>query len=195
METVLALMMGVGLSAACGFRVFVPLLGMSIAALAGHLELAPSFVWIGSWPALLVLATATILEIGAYYVPWLDNLLDSLATPAAIIAGTMVTAAMVVDLSPLLKWTLAVIAGGGAAGLIQAGTVVLRSGSSAASGGFTNFLVASGELLGSAVTTLLAMLVTPLAFVLVLLLCLWLAGRMLGLLRPSPPAAPAAGHE
>ena len=79
----MALLLGIGLSATCGFRVFVPLLGMSIAAMAGHLELASGFEWIGSWPALICLAVATVLEIAGYYIPWLDNLLDTIATPAA----------------------------------------------------------------------------------------------------------------
>src|SRR5262245_17449136 len=123
MELALSICLGIGLSAACGFRVFVPLLGMSAAALAGHLHLAPGFDWIGTWPALACFLTATILEIGAYYIPWLDNLLDSMATPAAVIAGSLITAAVVTDMSPLLKWSLAIIAGGGTAGVIQSTSV------------------------------------------------------------------------
>src|SRR5215469_6263095 len=95
MELLLSLCVGIGLSAACGFRVFVPLLIMSIAAKTGHLTLVPSFQWIGSDIALWTFAIATVLEIGAYYIPWLDNLLDVIATPAAITAGTIVTASMV----------------------------------------------------------------------------------------------------
>src|SRR5882762_9625453 len=124
METVLSLLIGIGLSAACGFRVFVPLLVVSIAAHTGHLKLASGFAWMGSDAALIAFAVATALEIAAYYVPWLDNLLDTLATPAAVIAGTLVTASLATEMSPFLKWTLAVIAGGGVAGLVQ-GTTVL----------------------------------------------------------------------
>src|SRR6266404_582426 len=97
METLLSICVGIGLSAACGFRVFVPLLVMSIAALSGHLTLAHGFEWIGSYPALVAFAVATCLEIAGYYIPWVDNLLDTIATPAAIIAGTIITAAMVTD--------------------------------------------------------------------------------------------------
>src|SRR6266511_2330552 len=134
METILSLLVGIGLSAACGFRVFVPMLVVSIAAHAGHLKLAQSFSWMGSDPALIAFAVATGLEVLAYYVPWLDNLLDTAASPAAVIAGTIVTASLVTDLSPLLKWTLAVIAGGGAAGLVQGTTVVTRAASTATTG-------------------------------------------------------------
>jgi hypothetical protein len=78
METILGLIIGIGLSAACGFRVFVPLLGLSLAALTGHLDLSPGFEWIGSWVAFLAFATATVLEIGAYSIPWFDHLMDTL---------------------------------------------------------------------------------------------------------------------
>src|SRR6516162_6641024 len=104
MDTVLSVCLGIGLSAACGFRVFVPLLVMSIANLSGNLTLAHGFEWIGTYPALITFSVATALEIGGYYIPWLDHLLDTIATPAAIVAGTVVTASMVTDLSPFLKW-------------------------------------------------------------------------------------------
>src|SRR5213592_3270836 len=98
MELALSICLGVGLSAACGFRVFVPLLGLSLAALAGHLQLAAGFEWIGTWPAFACFLAATVVEVAAYYIPWLDNLLDSLATPAAVVAGTMITAAVLTDM-------------------------------------------------------------------------------------------------
>src|SRR5215204_4144976 len=118
-EILLSIAIAIGLSAACGFRVFVPCLVMSVAAQAGYLQLASGWEWIGSTPALIAFALAAILEIAAYYVPWLDNLLDTIATPAAVVAGVVATAAVVSGMSPFLTWTLAAIAGGGAAGLIQ----------------------------------------------------------------------------
>src|SRR5438067_3098081 len=135
MDLLLSVCIGIGLSAACGFRIFVPLLFMSIAANSGHLHLAPSFGWIGSTGALVAFGVATVLEVGAYYIPWLDHFLDTLATPAAIVAGIVVTASMVSDVSPFLKWTLAVIAGGGVAGSVQATTVLARALSFAGTGG------------------------------------------------------------
>src|SRR6266704_2988656 len=113
METLLSICVGIGLSAACGFRIFVPLLLMSVASLTGHLTLAHGFEWVGSYPALVTFAVATSVEIAGYYVPWVDNVLDAIATPAAIVTGSLVTASLVTDLSPFLKWTLAIIAGGG----------------------------------------------------------------------------------
>ena len=135
METLLGIAIGIGLSAACGFRVFVPLLVMNLMALGGYLHLSPGFAWIGSHYATMAFATATILEVIGYYVPWVDHLLDIVATPAAVIAGTVATASMVVDLSPFLKWTLSLIAGGGIAGLVQGTTSALRVKSSLSTAG------------------------------------------------------------
>src|ERR1041385_7477388 len=158
MNILLSVCLGIGLSAACGFRVFVPLLVMSIASLSGHLALAHGFEWIGTYPALVTFAVATCVEIAAYYIPWVDNFLDTIATPAAIVAGTLVTASLVTDVSPLLKWTLAIIAGGGAAAAVQGTTVVARGASSAGTGGLANPLLATVELAGSVVTSVLAIL-------------------------------------
>lgn len=174
METVLSVCLGIGLSAACGFRVFVPLLIVSLAAHAGHLTLAQGFAWIGSDYALFTFAVATLLEIAAYYVPWLDNALDTLATPAAIVAGTIITASLISDMSPFLKWTLAVIAGGGAAGLVQTTTVLARGASTLATGGLVNPVVATAELGGSLVMSLVSLLAPVLAvlFLIVGVACL-----------------------
>ncbi|HWI58093.1 MAG TPA: DUF4126 domain-containing protein [Bacillota bacterium] len=168
MDSLLSICLGIGLSAACGFRVFVPLLIMSIAALSGHLTLAPGFAWIGTYPALITFAVATGLEIAGYYVPWVDHLLDTVATPAAIVAGTIITASMVTDMSPMMKWSLALIAGGGTAGLVQGSTVLVRAASSATTGGLANPLFATIELGGSVITSIAALLVPVLAAGLIL---------------------------
>jgi hypothetical protein len=178
METVLSICIGLGLAAACGFRVFVPLLVLSIASFSGHLTLSPSFQWIGTYPALVAFSVATVLEIVAYHVPWLDNFLDTIATPAAVVAGVIVTAAMVTDFSPFLQWTLAVIAGGGIAGLVQGSTVATRALSTASTGGLANPLVASAELGLSAATSVLSLLV-PVAAVLMAVALVGVAGAVL----------------
>ena len=170
MELLLSLCVGLGLSAACGFRVFVPLFATSVAAHAGHLTLTPSFEWLGSEAAMIAFGTATALEVGAYYIPWLDNFLDTVTTPAAVVAGTIVTASMVADVSPFLKWSLAVIAGGGVAGAVQATTVLARGFSLTSTGGIGNPLVATAELGGSVLTSLAAILAPLFAMFLVVLL-------------------------
>ena len=162
MEFLLSLCLGIGLSAACGFRVFVPMLGISMASMAGHLELASGFEWIGTPAAFVCFLAATSVEIVAYYVPWLDNLLDTIATPAAVVAGTITIAAtvaptpMVTEMSPLLRWSLAFIAGGSIAGIIQLGTVTLRGTSTLTTAGLGNFLISTLELVLSVATTIFA---------------------------------------
>lgn len=183
MEFVLSLCLGIGLSAACGFRVFVPMLGMSVASMAGHLELASGFEWIGTPPAFVCFLAATSLEIVAYYVPWLDNLLDTIATPAAIVAGTITLAAtvgpntMVADMSPLLRWSLAFIAGGAIAGVIQLGTVTLRGTSTLTTAGLGNFLVSTLELILAVATTFLAIALPILCMLAVVPIAGWLVRR------------------
>lgn len=159
MQEILSICVGIGLAAACGFRIFIPPLIMSIAAMSGNLTLSPSFAWIGTYPALITFAVATALEVTAYYVPWLDNFLDSIATPAAVVAGTVVTASMVSGMSPWMQWTLAIIAGGGAAGLVQGTTVLTRAASTATTGGLANPVIATAEWglsLGTAILTVVA---------------------------------------
>jgi len=168
METLLGIALGLALSAACGFRVFVPLFALGAAEASGYVTLAPDFAWIGTPVALVAFGVATAAEIVAYYVPWLDNLLDTLATPAAVVAGILVTASVVTDMDPWWRWTLAIVAGGGLAGTVQSGTTVMRAASSGATGGLANPLLATGEL-GGAVALSIAALVVPLvALVLVL---------------------------
>ena len=172
----LSLCIGIGLSAASGFRVFIPLLTMSIAAKANLLTLVPSFQWIGSDAALIAFAVATCLEVAAYYIPWLDHFLDVIATPAAIVAGTVVTASMVGGMSPFLKWTLAVIAGGGAAGLVQGATMITRGASAVGTGGIGNPIVATVELIGSVITSILS-IIAPLLVIILLTLLLVFVGK------------------
>jgi hypothetical protein len=182
METLLSIGIGLGLSAACGFRVFVPLLVASIAAHTGYLTLAPGFEWVGTTQALYAFATATLLEILAYYVPWLDNALDALATPAAVMAGMLIGAAVFTDLPPFLKWSLAIIAGGAAAGMVQGATSLLRLKSTALSGGLANPVVSTLELVGSFVMAIVALMVPVVALLLAVVLCVGafrLAGRVL----------------
>ncbi|MBW4471791.1 MAG: DUF4126 domain-containing protein [Stenomitos rutilans HA7619-LM2] len=156
MDTLTSLLLGVSLSAACGFRVFVPLLVVSTAAIVGHLDLPANVAWVGTDHALITFAVASSLEVAGYYIPWFDHLLDTVATPLAIVAGTIVTAATASDMSPLAQWTLAAIAGGGAAGLTKGLLNLLRIGSTATSGGLTNPILSTIELMASIGLTMLA---------------------------------------
>lgn len=145
-KVLLSLVMGIGLSASCGFRVFVPLLIAAIAAKVGYLPLGQGFQWIGSVPAIIAFATATLLEIGGYYIPLVDHALDTLTTPASVVAGTLLTASTILpEMDPMLKWGLAIIVGGGSAGVIQAGTALTRATSTVSTAGIANPILATTE--------------------------------------------------
>lgn len=177
-QILLGLAIGIGLSAATGLRVFVPLLGVSLAAHFGRLPLAAGFLWLGTWPALTAFAVATIVEVAAYFIPWLDHALDAIAAPAAVIAGTLLTVSLLGEASPFLRWTLGIIAGGGAAGIVQAGTMLVRGASTAATGGLGNPLLAAFELAGSILLTILAILLPLLCIALALALIFFAIGRL-----------------
>ena len=194
MDAVVSIAAALGLAAACGFRVFVPLLIAGIAARSGHLPLAAGFEWLGSWPALGAFGAATLLEVGGYYIPWLDHALDTVATPAAILAGMLASASVLTDLPPLLKWTVTLIGGGGLAGLIQGASVLLRFKSTAFTGGLANPVVSTVELAGAVLTALLAILLPLLCLVAVVGLigaAFRATGRLMFGRGTTPPAAPA----
>lgn len=108
-DLALSIVLGIALAAATGFRVFLPMLIVSGAANTGHLQLDNSFAWLGTPSALTMLGVAAFAEVLAYYGPVIDNLLDALATPAALVAGTFVSAAVMTDVPPVVKWTAALL--------------------------------------------------------------------------------------
>ena len=162
----LAIALGVALAAAAGLRVFIPLLLASVAAHSGHMDPGPGFAWLASWPAMATFAVAAAVEIAAYYLPGVDHVLDLIMTPLALCAGVLLVVAPLGEVSPLMRWSIAVVAGGGAAGLTQAASSLLRIKSTATTGGLGNPLVATTELGGSLLLSLLALLLPLLALVL-----------------------------
>lgn len=179
LEFLLAFSAGLGLAAACGFRIFVPFFVAAIGKQSGLPLLDGLPTWLGSLPALIVLGTASVVEVAAYYVPWFDNLLDSVASPAAVLAGVLVFAGVHSELEPVWRWSLAAIAGGGAAGLAQSTTVLTRATSLGTTGGLANPLVSTVELIAAGLTSTLAIVLPPLTL-LVLGLVVW---KLVGLLR------------
>ena len=172
----MAVLIGIALSATCGFRVFVPLLAVNIGTRAQNvdgeplIELAAGFDWLSSDIAMMVFLVATLFEIGGYYIPWIDNLLDTVASPAAIVAGTVITASFITGMDPWLQWLLGLIAGGSAAGAVQATTVVTRASSTVTTGGLGNPIVASVETSGAFLGSALAILAAPFAIAVFVLL-------------------------
>jgi hypothetical protein len=190
-DLALSVGLGIGLAAATGFRLFLPLLILSVAAYTGHANLNESFAWLGTPAAIIMLGTAALAEIAAFYIPGVDNLLDTVATPAAVVAGTIISAAVMTDVPPMLKWTAAVIAGGGIAGITQGLTAILRAKSTVFTGGLGNSVVATAELGSASLISLLA-LAAPLAALALVILFFWLAFRLLrgsarGSHRPTEP--------
>ncbi len=172
-NTLIEFMLGISLSAAAGFRVFVPLLALSAAAVLGHVDLPANFDWIENPQALGLFAIACVLEIIGYSIPWADHLLDILATPAAIAAGTIVAASSTSNLNPLVQWTIALVVGGGTAGITKGLLNILRGTSTLTTGGLANPLFAAVELL---IATLLSALAITVPLVAIGLLIAILGG-------------------
>lgn len=196
LDTVLAVFVGVGLAAACGLRVFVPLLALSVASKAGAVSLSDSMHWLGSTPALLALSCATALEIAAYKVPWLDHALDTVASPAAVVAGALVAASQLGqvqglgDWGPMLTWGGAAIAGGGTAAAVQTATVSTRAASTATTAGLLNPVIGAAQSVGSVVLSAVMILAPVLGAVLLAVLA-WVVWRVLRrvFVRRSPAQA------
>ena len=170
-ETIISIFLGVGLAASVGFRVFLPLFALSLASYFGVWELNENWQWIGSLAALLTLGVATLAEVFAYFIPWVDNLLDSIAIPLAAIAGTAVMVSTVANLDPVVTWSLAIIAGGGTATAIKGAGASTRLASTATTGGVANPLVATVET-GTAVLVTTASIFAPIlaAFLVIVIL-------------------------
>lgn len=190
LQILLSAALGLGLAAACGFRIFVPLLVAGSASAAGYLQLSSSFDWLASTPALIILSVATGLEIAAYFVPWVDNLLDTIGGPAAVVAGTVVAASAVVGMDPMLQWAMAAIAGGGAAGTVHGVMALARGTSTVTTGGLANPFFSAVETGGAFFVSLLAILV-PLAAVAVVAIALYFGAMALRRMRARPVAAQA----
>lgn len=169
-EIVISVFLGIGLAAAVGFRVFLPLLILSVAGYYDYIPLNESWQWIGSMTSIIVLGIATLIELFGYYIPWVDNLLDMISIPLAAIAGTVVIVATVSELNPAVTWALAIIAGGGTATVIKGNTSALRLTSTASTGGLANPLVTTLETGSSILVSIASIFVPIVGFILVIII-------------------------
>jgi len=174
--------MGIGLSASAGLRVFVPLLIAGIGGRFGWVPLTEHFHWLGEWPALVCFGTATVIEIFAYYIPVVDNLLDAITTPLVVVAGTLLASSVLPIDQQLLKWVGGLIVGGGSAAIIQSGTALLRLFTTKATIGSGNSMLATGENLGAWTLSSLSLVIPVLVAVVVLIM---IGIVMMGLARRS----------
>lgn len=183
-ETIISIFLGIGLAASVGFRVFLPLFALSLASYFNVWDLNESWQWVGSLAAVITLGAATIIEIFAYFIPWVDNLLDSFAVPLAAIAGTAVMVSTVANLDPVVTWALAIIAGGGTATAIKGAGATTRLTSTATTGGLGNPIVSTVETGAAAVVTVASIFAPMLAAVLVIII-LFIIFRIYRKLRPK----------
>lgn len=165
LQTGLALCVGVSLAAACGFRVFVPMLVMALGVRLVGLQIDENLAWLSSDTAIACLGAATLAEVLAYYIPVVDNLLDTIAGPAALVAGAVVTGGMLGDLPDWLQWGTGIVAGAGAAGAVQLGTTALRAAGTATTAGVGNPIISTMENILATIGSVLAVLLPLLAVV------------------------------
>lgn len=172
MDLYVALALGIGLAAASGFRVFLP---PFLYGLATRFDLNPTVVpdsgmqeWMASDVGLMVLGAAVVCELLAYYIPWLDNLLDTIASPAAVVGGVVLMSTSLGELEPALQWSLSIVVGGTTSGSVQLTTVGVRALSTASTGGLGNPIVSTMEAGACLFCTVLALLLPLIALVLVL---------------------------
>ena len=173
---IMATLMGISLAAASGFRVFLPPFLLSLAArfnVVWFLDIdliGTQFEFFTSTLSIVVLGIATVAEFAAFYAPWVDSALDTIATPASIVAGVAMTAIVLEGNEPIIQWTIAIVAGGGVAATIQSATVAIRGLSSTFTFGLGNPAVATSENVASVVLTLIAILIPFLSALFVLLI-------------------------
>ena len=184
----LSIALGIGLAAATGFRVFIPLLVAGAAARADWIPLSEGFSWLASTPALITLASAALAETLAYCLPGVDHVLDVLAAPAAVAAGVVGSAAVMTEIPPSALWPIAIIAGGGVAGLTKGSSALLRAKTGVATLGVGNPVVSTAETAGAAVLSLLAIALPILCVIVVIALLIWVvrSTRRLGLRLRDP---------
>jgi hypothetical protein len=182
-ELIVSILLGIGLSASAGFRVFIPLLVTSVAARMGWLPLEQGFQWMSSFAAIVCFSTATAVEIAAYYFPVVDNFLDAITTPMAIGAGALLATSVLPIDNDLLKWVLGIFIGGGSAGIIQTGTALLRLASTKTTAGFGNPVVSTAEHAAALGTSVSAIFLPVIAGLAMLIFLVFLSRKLLSFTR------------
>ncbi|MEZ4793487.1 MAG: DUF4126 domain-containing protein [Gelidibacter sp.] len=185
-ETIISICLGIGLAASVGFRVFLPLFALSLASYFNLWQLNESWQWIGSLAAVITFGVATLVEIIAYYIPFIDNLLDTIAIPLATIAGTAVMVSTVADLNPVITWALAIIAGGGTAAAIKSASGATRMTSSVSTAGIGNPMVSTVETGTSIIISMVSIFLPIVALVLVAIV-FYMIFKLYKKIKPSNP--------
>ncbi|MFI2742892.1 DUF4126 domain-containing protein [Zhouia sp. PK063] len=166
---ILSVFLGMGLATATGFRVFLPLFVMSLGAYLGVISLNEQWIWLATFPALITFSTAMIIEVLAYYIPIVDNFLDSISLPLTVVVGTLVTVATFHGMNPVFIYAFGIIGGGGMAAAVKGTSAITRLVTTATTGGLANSLVSTLETLVSAVLAFVAIYIPLIAAFLVIL--------------------------
>lgn len=177
-HTLTATALGIALSACCGFRIFVPMLVAGLASRFHIFNFSESFSWLAGTPALVALGAATVAEITAYYVPFIDNILDTISAPLAAIAGTLLATSVIPIDNEWMKWIIGIVAGGGGAGLISSGTGLLRLFTSKTTLGTGNAVMATGENTAAIGGSIFAFLIPVIMAALFVLLIFWIIKKI-----------------
>ncbi len=197
METyVLPALLGLGLASATGLKTFLPLLMLSAAArfqMFG-ITLNEQVGWLGSDAALVALAVAAVIEFAADKIPIVDHALSAVGTIARPAAGALAAYAVLGQADPTVAAVAALIIGAPAALAVHTAQSGTRVASTATTGGLGNPVVSFVEDVLAFLTVLIAF-VAPVLVRVVLVLLLWLIGRLVKgarrTLRPPAPAPPS----
>lgn len=167
--------MGVGLAACAGLRAFLPLLVVGVAGRIDWLPLTSSFDWLASTPALIVFGVAVLVELAADKFPVVDNFLDAMQTFVKPVAGAIVAAGVLTELTPLQASVLGIVSGGAVAATVHLAKAKLRLASTLTTIGSANPVLSLVEDITSFFGALLSLLAPLFVACVVLLLLLGLA--------------------
>lgn len=172
---VLPALLGLGLAAATGLRVFLPLLLLALAVkfeLFG-IRLNPEMEWLVADAAVAALGVASLVEVLADKIPVVDNLLQAVGLVIRPIAAVVAAGSVFWAVDPLTAAVAGLIVGAPAALAFAGASGGARATSTATTGGIANPVLSLIEDLAVGVLVISA-LVAPLLVPLVVLVALWL---------------------
>ena len=189
---VLALFLGLGLSASTGLNTFLPLLLLSAAArfnIAG-ITLGEKFEWLSSDVAIIVLIIACVLELVADKFPAVDHFLDAAGTFVRPVAGTLAAASVLTGVDPTVAAIVGLIIGAPTSFGFHSLKAATRVGSSATTFGCANPILSLIEDLLSLLISVIAIF-TPILVPLVLIVLAFLLWKLVKRIRASSSTAPS----
>jgi len=157
LDLYLKILIGLGLSAASGFRLFVPFAILSIFSISGIYNTTSTPYIFSSDLFLVIFIILSVSEVVLFYNPWIDNMLDLISTPASIFSGIILTYFVLYDTEIYLRLLISVILGGLVSLNVQLLTVKARSSTSIFSKGNGNQIVSTIENISSIFISILVL--------------------------------------